>query len=75
LSSFLLNLPLGTPAGKAEKFLKNLKERGSKRFFFEKKNQKTFVNLVRGRETSTGPEEQKFFARFFSKKRRFLLLP
>jgi hypothetical protein len=39
-----------------------------KGYFFEKKKQKTFVNLDRVGETAIGPEEQKFFGYFFSKK-------
>jgi hypothetical protein len=47
-----------------------------KQFFFEKKNQKTFVNLVLGVSGATGPKELKvscFAARvgFFSKKKFF----
>jgi len=47
----------------------------SKRFFFEKKKQKTFapgaVRAVRGR--TQRPGEQKFFCFFFFKKRSSLL--
>jgi hypothetical protein len=38
-----------------------------KRFFFEKKQQKTFVNPGPQCFHQHGPDEQKFFARFFSK--------
>jgi hypothetical protein len=44
-------------AGKASK----VKEE-SKKFFFEKKNQKTFVNLDRGGETNCGSFTRSFFA-------------
>jgi hypothetical protein len=40
-----------------------------KRFFFEKKKQKTFVNLVPSRLHPRGPESQKFLGRLFSKRR------
>jgi hypothetical protein len=42
-----------------------VKER--KRFFFEKKKQKTFPNWATGAETST-VKDQKFFASFFKKR-------
>jgi hypothetical protein len=44
------------------------KEEG-KRFFFEKKKQKTFVNLGWCGETSTAPVYRSFLRRFFTKKR------
>jgi hypothetical protein len=40
----------------------------SKRFFFEKKKQKTFTLLVSVRPTDSGPKGQKFFASFFQKR-------
>jgi len=39
-----------------------------KQFFFEKKNQKTFVNLGNGGFTSTDKRSRRFFGSFFSKK-------
>jgi hypothetical protein len=39
-----------------------------KPFFFEKKNQKTLVNLGHGGHHAPGPNQQKFFCFFFSKK-------
>jgi hypothetical protein len=44
----------------------------SKRFFFEKKKQKTFANWASGGETSTD-KDQKFFASFFHKRSAFFL--
>jgi hypothetical protein len=43
-------------------------EEGRKRFFFEKKKQKTFANLDRAGFTAWGPVKQKFFGYFFSVK-------
>jgi hypothetical protein len=50
---------------------------GSKNFFFEKKKQKTFVNLDRAGGTSFGPGEKSFLVLFFKKEllSYFLLLP
>jgi hypothetical protein len=39
----------------------------SKRFFFEKKKQKTFANWASGCDTSTD-KEQKFFGSFLQKR-------
>jgi len=36
--------------------------------FFVKKQQKNFCSAPRGVETSIGPDSQKFFGYFFSKK-------
>jgi hypothetical protein len=41
-------------------------------FFFEKKNQKTFVRLSRRRRRGPRQPLQKFFASFFPKKKAFL---
>jgi hypothetical protein len=49
-----------TPGGRRE----------SKRFFFEKKKQKTFMSLGLGRQNPRGPDSQKFFAALFFKKAR-----
>jgi hypothetical protein len=38
------------------------------RFFFEKKNQKTFAPWDHARVTGTGSRSKSFFATFFSKK-------
>jgi hypothetical protein len=43
--------------------------REEKRFFFVKKNQKTFVNLDRAGETAPGPDSKKFFCFFLFTKR------
>jgi len=43
-------------------------EDASKRFFFEKKKQKTSAELDRGCENGSGPFKQMFFGYFFSKK-------
>jgi hypothetical protein len=43
----------------------------SKRFFFEKKKQKTFTNWATGGATSTD-QDQKFFGSFFQKRTAFL---
>jgi hypothetical protein len=43
-----------------------------KKFFFEKKNQKTFGLVVRVAETA-GDSTKKFFCFFFSKKKRLPL--
>jgi hypothetical protein len=40
----------------------------SKRFFFEKKKQKTFANCGRWPGCCQRPQERKFFGYFFSKK-------
>jgi hypothetical protein len=40
----------------------------SKRFFFEKKNQKTFAPVGCGNVVATAHRNQKFFCYFFSKK-------
>jgi len=42
-----------------------MREEVSKNFFFEKKKQKTFINLGHGRLNDHGPNYQKFFASFF----------
>jgi transcriptional regulator with XRE-family HTH domain len=48
--------------------------KGSKRFFFEKKKQKTFdLSSVLGRARANAGEEQKFFASFFQKRSACLL--
>jgi hypothetical protein len=39
----------------------------SKRFFFEKKNQKTFAPAGVGTGRATAPSKRKFFASFFKK--------
>jgi hypothetical protein len=44
-----------------------------KMFFFEKKNQKTFVRLSRTVQEAPATAAQKFFASFFQKRRLFLL--
>jgi hypothetical protein len=41
---------------------------GSKKFFFEKKNQKTFVNVGFGDGGATAHGNQSFFASFCSQK-------
>jgi hypothetical protein len=43
-----------------------------KRFFFEKKNQKTFATLGRALPEGRQPEDQKVFCCFFSKKQTLL---
>jgi hypothetical protein len=48
--------------------------KGSKAFFFEKKNQKTF-GLERARCGWRGPQGIKVFCFFFSKKKSFLPPP
>jgi hypothetical protein len=40
----------------------------SKRFFFEKKNQKTFGPAGCGNGDAKAPNEQKFFGSFFQKR-------
>jgi hypothetical protein len=45
-------------------------DREKKQFFFEKKNQKTFIHEVGG-WGSTRQNVQKFFASFFQKRRSF----
>jgi hypothetical protein len=47
--------------------------RYEKQFFFEKKNQKTFVNLAPGCAAAVAQIKEKFFASFFQKRRAFLL--
>jgi len=49
--------------------------KGRKRFFFEKKKQKTFAYWMRGHLSVHGPQEQKFFCFFFFKKRSAYFLP
>jgi hypothetical protein len=49
-----------------------LKERKEKRFFFEKKKQKTFIKPGRAGVAATVPEESKVFAPLFSKSGYFL---
>jgi hypothetical protein len=41
---------------------------GSKRFFFEKKKQKTFAELGHGWWNQQGLKDQKFFGSFFQKR-------
>jgi hypothetical protein len=47
-----------------------MKGQESKRFFFEKKNQKTFgcLGMGRGRDNAHDPVNQSFFASFCSQK-------
>jgi hypothetical protein len=45
-----------------------MKKGEGKRFFFEKKNQKTFGSLSLGGETAWGPKKSKVFCFFFFKK-------
>jgi len=40
-------------------------------FFFEKKNQKTFIRLETRRSDRRGSNRQKFFASFFQKRSAF----
>jgi hypothetical protein len=47
----------------------------SKRFFFEKKKQKTFCRLVRGGFTRLDSGTEVFLLLFFQKKQSSLLLP
>jgi len=42
-------------------------------FFFEKKNQKTFIRLEPRRSDQHGSHVQKFFASFFQKRSPFFL--
>jgi len=42
-----------------------MRKKGSKDFFFEKKKQKTFVNLGLRQSNQHGSSYQKFFASFF----------
>jgi hypothetical protein len=49
--------------------------RQRKRFFFEKKNQKTFTNSGLASAERPKPIEQKFFASFFQKRRPSCCLP
>ena len=49
-----------------------MKQRSKKLLFVNKKKQKNFVKLGRASFTVTGPEEQKFLRRFFSKSGHFL---
>jgi hypothetical protein len=44
----------------------------SKRFFFEKKKQKTFIYGGLWQAPANAPKEQKFFASFFQKRSAFL---
>jgi hypothetical protein len=46
--------------------------REGKRFFFEKKKQKTFIKLGRAGFAASGPVKQKFLRRFFQKAASFL---
>jgi hypothetical protein len=46
----------------------------SKKFFFEKKNQKTFGPAGCGNADAKSPDEQKFFAYFFQKRSACLFL-
>jgi hypothetical protein len=47
---------------------------GRKRFFFEKKKQKTFIYWGICRWRCLGPKERKFFASFFQKRSAFFFL-
>jgi hypothetical protein len=51
---------------------KGLRSKGRKQFFFEKKNQKTFVcygqHPIGSLEASAGRNEEKLFASFFQKR-------
>jgi hypothetical protein len=49
-----------------------LREREEKRFFFEKKKQKTFINLGRAGVAATVPGTSKVFAPLFAKSGYFL---
>jgi hypothetical protein len=44
----------------------------TKQFFFEKKNQKTFIRLGGADPTKPKPKQTKVFCFFFSKKKTFL---
>jgi AcrR family transcriptional regulator len=46
-----------------------------KRFFFEKKNQKTFIHWSAWPETGVAQRREKFFGSFFQKRTSFLPLP
>jgi hypothetical protein len=46
--------------------------RKGRKFFFEKKKQKTFACLTRAHPGKPEPGSQKFFASFFQKRRLFL---
>jgi hypothetical protein len=48
--------------------------RASKRFFFEKKKQKTFANLGHWRFQQHGPKTKSFLLLFFKKEALFFLL-
>jgi hypothetical protein len=63
----------GQLALSASPFSERAKMEGSKRFFFEKKKQKTFDygGMRRGRCQS--PQDQKFFGSFFQKRTSFFL--
>jgi hypothetical protein len=50
-----------------------MNDQGSKRFFFEKKNQKTFTPLRSLRPERPQPSHVRVFCFFFSKKKAFLL--
>jgi hypothetical protein len=45
---------------------------GSKTFFFEKKNQKTFSHVGCGDADATARKDRKFFSYFFQKRSAFL---
>jgi hypothetical protein len=62
------NCPGRTTIGEA-------KTRGRKRFFFEKKNQKTFDPLGWASQPAPKPNDQTFFAAFFQKSRPCCRLP
>jgi hypothetical protein len=47
---------------------------GNKRFFFEKKNQKTSIRLGSLYPDRPQPKQTKVFCFFFSKKKSFLIL-
>jgi hypothetical protein len=49
--------------------------KGRKAFFFEKKKQKTFTNSASTSRDRLSPNEQKFFASFFQKRRPSFLPP
>src|ERR1700733_9439187 len=52
---------------------RKVREEKGKRFFFEKKKQKTFINLGRAGFTALGPAQKKFLRRFFQKAPAFFL--
>jgi len=49
--------------------------KGRKKFFFEKKNQKTFATFTRDVSPSPGQQEQKSFLVLFFKKELLAFLP